>query len=367
MPDSARRYEFLDGLRGWAAVAVLFYHVFIDGLPANALMEDRAMWARVFFLNGTLAVCVFFVVSGFSLSIRYLDTGDARGLVRIAAGRYVRLVIPVFAICAITYLLMITGVIGPAELRPAPLGNYLQFTPSLEGLLTFSLLSVFFDYTDAATYNPPLWTMSYEFFGSFLVFGILALVRGWPLRMWVFALTFIVLTAWQSFYALFIGGIIVAEVYRHVEGSNGLARIGVALCAGGIVLSLFLNLWFGMHYILCATALTAGVAFFPPARRLFENRLARFLGWISFPLYLVQAAVIYAFSVRGLDVVSALGWEASTQRWIVGAATIPVAFVCAMAFSPINDAAVTLSRKTGAWFTARLSAGAKQPAPRPVA
>jgi peptidoglycan/LPS O-acetylase OafA/YrhL len=63
----AGRLRFLDGLRGWAAVVVLLHHVFVDGLPANALMADRSLWAKVFFLNGTLAVCVFFVISGFSI------------------------------------------------------------------------------------------------------------------------------------------------------------------------------------------------------------------------------------------------------------------------------------------------------------
>ncbi len=105
------RFGFLDGLRGWAAVIVLFHHVFVDGLPANDFMADRLFWARIFFMNGTFAVCLFFVISGFSLSISYLQTGDERGLARMAAGRYVRLAIPIFAICSITYLLLALNII----------------------------------------------------------------------------------------------------------------------------------------------------------------------------------------------------------------------------------------------------------------
>src|SRR5271157_5509248 len=123
--SEAKRFRFLDGLRGWAAVVVLLHHVFVDGLPANALMADRNLWAKVFFLNGTLAVCVFFVISGFSLSIRYLDRGDGRALARIASGRYLRLALPIFAICAITQALLVLGLIPPAALRPAPLDAFL--------------------------------------------------------------------------------------------------------------------------------------------------------------------------------------------------------------------------------------------------
>jgi peptidoglycan/LPS O-acetylase OafA/YrhL len=105
MGRGATRFRFLDGLRGWAAVVVLLHHLFVDGLPANSFMADRALWAKVFFLNGTLAVGVFFVISGFSLSIRYLETGDGGALGRVAAGRYLRLALPIFAICAVTYAL----------------------------------------------------------------------------------------------------------------------------------------------------------------------------------------------------------------------------------------------------------------------
>ena len=102
-----------------------------------------------------------------------------------------------------------------------------------------------------------------------------------------------------------------------------------------------------MTHIFAATCLTAGVAFFTPIRRLFENRLSNFLGYISFPLYLVQATVIYSFSVRGLDLLASSGFEPPTQRWLVGAATIPVAVFFAVVFCPVNDIAVKMSRRLG--------------------
>src|SRR5208282_5826038 len=100
-----------------------------------------------------------FVTSGFSLSIRYLDRGDGGTLARIAAGRYLRLAVPIFAICAITHALLVFGVIPPPALRPPPLDAFLTFTPTLEQLFGFSLLKVFVAYSGAETYDPPLWTM----------------------------------------------------------------------------------------------------------------------------------------------------------------------------------------------------------------
>jgi peptidoglycan/LPS O-acetylase OafA/YrhL len=51
MPTDQRpiRFGFLDGLRGWAAVVVLFHHIFVDGLPANSFMADR-VFGRKYFL-----------------------------------------------------------------------------------------------------------------------------------------------------------------------------------------------------------------------------------------------------------------------------------------------------------------------------
>jgi hypothetical protein len=48
-----------------------------------------------------------------------------------------------------------------------------------------------------------------------------------------------------------------------------------------------------------------------------------------------------------LDVVASFGFEPSAQRWIIGIATLPVAILFAILFCPINDFAVTVSRRFG--------------------
>lgn len=347
MSSGAKRLQFLDGMRGWAAVVVLIHHIFVDGLPANELMADKTLWAKIFFMNGTFAVCLFFVISGFSLSISYLQTGDERGLARMAAGRYLRLALPIFVICAITYALLLFNIIPPAAERPSPLNLFGIFTPTIKGLLEFSLVNAFVSHSSAENYNPPLWTMFYEFLGSFMVFAILVILRASRPRTWILGVLVIVLTFYEPFLALFVAGILIADLYGQIESSQSRDLAGAILCTVGFVLILLPETWFNPMYIGAAVCLTAGVAFFAPARRLFDNRLGHFLGWISFPLYLVQAAIIYSFSVRGLDVLASFDFEPSAQRWIVGIATVPVAIFFATLFCPINDAAVILSRRFG--------------------
>lgn len=352
MESKPERFGFLDGLRGWAAVVVLLHHIFIDGLPANALMADRTVWAKVFFLNGTLAVCVFFVISGFSLSIRYLGNGDGRALARIAAGRYLRLALPIFTICAITYGLLVLGVIPPAARRPPPLDVFLTFTPHLRQLLSFSLLKVFVAYSGAETYDPPLWTMSYEFYGSFMVFALVAGGRAAGRRSLLLAALFATLAALQTFFALFVAGVLLADLFLLNVRPAAVNRAGAALCVVGLLLITLPNAWFAPVYVGGATCLTAGAIFCAPVRRFFESRLSGFLGWISFPLYLVQAAVIYALAPRALALLASLGFAPEAQRWIAGVAILPIAIFCAVAFAPVNDLAVALARRFGASLVA---------------
>jgi peptidoglycan/LPS O-acetylase OafA/YrhL len=106
----------------------------------------------------------------------------------MAAGRYLRLAVPIFVICAITYVLL--NVIPPPAQRPSPLDVFGNFTPTVQGLLELSLFSAYVSQSTAGSYNPPLWTMFYEFLGSFMVFATIAILRPLHLRTWLLGFLF---------------------------------------------------------------------------------------------------------------------------------------------------------------------------------
>jgi peptidoglycan/LPS O-acetylase OafA/YrhL len=239
------------------------------------------------------------------------------------------------------------NIIPPAAQRPSPLDIFATFTPTLNGLFEFSLFGTFVFRSNAENYNPPLWTMFYEFVGSFMVFATVAVLRSWRLRTWILGALFAVLAVYGPFFSLFVAGILIADLFRQKESLKSGNLAGAALCAVGLTLTLLPESWSDLKYVGAPVCLVAGVALFAPARRMFENRLGEFLGWISFPLYLVQAAVIYSFSVRGLHVLASFGFETPEQRWIIGVATVPLAILVAVLFCPINDLAVKLSRRFG--------------------
>jgi peptidoglycan/LPS O-acetylase OafA/YrhL len=345
---SRQRYLFLDGLRGWGSVTVVFFHVLIEGFPANATMADRDLWAKVFFLNGTFAVAVFFIVSGFSLSIGYLERRDWRILLRLGAGRYLRLVIPIFAICLIVHILLVLGIIPPADQRVELFRTALNFDPTAAHLLKFGLFDVFFAYSSSDTYVPPLWTMPLEFFGSYITLGLLTLFAGARLRIIASAGLACYFGYRDSWYALFPVGVLFADIFLCEWAHGARCRLAWVLCLPiGVALTMFPRSWHVTAYIVAASFITASFIFMPGTRAFLENRLSRFLGHISFPLYLVHAPIMWAFSLNFIPYLEERGASYAAAVAVNDALTIPLSFLAAIAFAPINEVAIVAARRFG--------------------
>jgi peptidoglycan/LPS O-acetylase OafA/YrhL len=272
----------------------------------------------------------------------------------MAAGRYFRLVVPIFAICLIIDLLMRWHLVPSADQRPFPLNLTLPFEPSLLHVASFSFFDVFVNYSQRISYNPPLWTMSFELIGSYIVFGLLT-IRMRRLR-WIVSGIFLVFSlATVSLYALFVAGICIAEAYA---SNFHRSRLAQASCAVFLVVAAIWAMFlppappgFTTSYLACVILLCVALIGLNPTRRFFETRVSRFLGRISFPLYLVQAPIIYCFSLRAIAALEGLGLSVEASRLIAGVATIPVCIVAALAFAPVDKASVWIARSVGRWFS----------------
>jgi peptidoglycan/LPS O-acetylase OafA/YrhL len=349
------RLAYLDGMRGWAAIFVVLYHVFVGVTPvaSNMMHLDRFIP-----FNGPMAVFCFFVISGFSLSVAYLETGDAEGIVRIAAARYVRLVLPIFAACLLVHFAMVTGLMDTSSDRPPAFLPYFTFEPTAAHLLKFSLFDVFFRYTEHDTYIGPLWTMRPELFGSALTFLAVVLVR--PLRHRVIAM--VLLSAaifcfagsfWSQAIAIFPLGIAVGDLALRGQFDKMPTSIALSCLFAGFLIPILIPhdvlIWGHFSVLIWGLAgaplLIAGSIGLQPIRSFMGNVVSQWLGWISFPLYLVHGPML---CIVGEPLIR--HQTSTATRFAIDALVTVLSILVAVPFAKfVNDPAVEVARRLGRW------------------
>ena len=220
-----KKLNYLEGLRGIAALMVVLYHFFAifypvittgpSTGPSHAKLLERLFYGLPlgFIQNGSFAVVIFFLLSGFVLSYNYFSKKSNKQLINQSLKRYIRLAIPVFVSVMVGYTLLYLGLFRNQEvailtgsIHFAPLWN---FEPNLAVALYTGIIGVFTSGT--VEYNPVLWTMSIELVGSFLVFLFLALFGKYSHR-WIFY-AFALIFTWNQFFGAFILGIIICDMY----------------------------------------------------------------------------------------------------------------------------------------------------------
>lgn len=343
------RLHVLDGLRGWAAFIVMLLHVFYQILPPVGISELRFedWWP----FTGKFSVALFFIVSGYSLSIGFLRTGQNTVLYRMALGRYLRLIIPVFGACALMSLFMNLGLVPAIEARPATLDGLFLFEPTLMHLLEFGLVDVIFDFHVAESYAPPLWTISYEFFGSMMVAAML-LFLGMPSGR---PLAYVALTAllfvYLPWFFLFAAGVLAAGM--HTKWSEHVtSRLALLLIVAGCILSV-LSREFPHMLVFAAFLFFVGALHFPWTCRFLSTRFSRSLGEISFPLYLLHVPITVAVGLP-IYMVDPDSFLHTASAAFLGAAASMVASVM---FMPVNSLSIYSGRRFGAWLTALVTGG----------
>lgn len=344
------RLVFLDGLRGWGAVFVVLYHVFCNGLPVNDTTADSLKYLVPF--SGILAVLIFFVVSGFSLSVSYLAEGRLQSWCSIVAGRYLRLAIPIFATCAVVHLVMVFGLVAPASDRLPLFQPFLNFAPTVGHLLRFSLFDVFFAYDSRETYAGPLWTMSVELIGSFVVLLAILVLRPLPYRpLFLAVLSGLILAfvPWENaaYLALFPAGAALADCFNRgwievIPKSVGLFFLLFG-CLSPVLLSYRPSAW----CVFSVLPLVVGSIVVSWTKAWLSGSVSAHLGRISFPLYLVHGPIL---CFLGEPLTRGAG-DSLVLKILVQFAVVLLSFAAAEAFVPVNEFAIDLARRFGKWST----------------
>jgi peptidoglycan/LPS O-acetylase OafA/YrhL len=219
-----KRFTELDGLRGVAALLVVFFH-----LRRNVRDLDPPDTLYQLVNGGYLMVDLFFVLSGFVLARTMLSTrtvGDALWFSSLRARRFLPLHLTGVAIafgCVSTIWLAQHYGIEHAPARPAfsnsqesPFG-YLSAVLLLQGLIGPQFAGY-----DAA------WSLSIELWTNILLVAAIALVP-WPNRK-----------QWVGPAAVVIGAVVLATADSGAENSVGMTAFGRGLTGLGVGMVVYL-------------------------------------------------------------------------------------------------------------------------------
>lgn len=323
------RIAYLDGLRGVAALMVLFAHLMISLFPAVVTFNPKELHTQydlalglsplAVLWTGNFAVCIFFVLSGFVLS-------DFCQRTRLSfpaqlARRYCRLAVPMLLTSTIAWLLLHFGLYNNLTAakevtRSGWLSGWYGFDPNIFKMVKEALYGAFVK--GHAKYNCNLWTMQLEIIGSAYVFVLFALLKNRYLRL--IAVLWFMKLHYQGFYMLFAWG---ALLYDFQADLSSLASrlvpwrlLRVLAFLGAFVLALYLggfpdtqpNLispWYAelgqrfsalQWHMLAAMILVTIILQSSFAQRILACAAGRFLGKISFVLYLIHIPIICSFT-----------------------------------------------------------------------
>lgn len=306
---------FLEGLRGIAALIVVFGHFkgFLEGLtgPVTGFLQIGSLPFKISyemllypFINPA-PVPIFFVLSGYVLTVKYFKTTDPSKKKDVYLGgaikRYPRLMIPSLISILLVFLFLCMGW----------LHNFGGIaTPDLAEALRQGVYDAYFTYNDGhggtITYNGVLWTMYYEFTGSIMVFAFLAIFGETRYRRYLYVPIMLIFLG--THYMGFIIGLLLADLYNDTNGARAsvnhrvplalLVVICLAFCLyllnygiPGINDVKLVYIYLGVSFIMALLLSSKSLQW------LLSRKPMLFLGKISFSMYLLHPLVLGSFSI----------------------------------------------------------------------
>lgn len=386
------RVGYLESLRGLACAQVLLLHALSAFAPRLTRfstgtwgLADYVHASPLYFLyDGYAAVYLFFVLSGYVLAGAFARQVDHP--VRAFAARTLRLGVP-----ALAALFLAAGVYSAfgglnaaagASLHSAFLGGGWTPTLSLGAILREGFVNALFvgyrgvgPYFSAPdwlamgldqSYDLPLWSLSYELYGSVLVFA-LCWLRARDPRVAGVAAALLALHFSRSPFLLFVlgfglraFGLGARPLLRPAVAALAIA-FGVGLCcaaeafgaplaSGYCALDSFLlgpcRSPAALQKIFAAPLLFVGVVESPTMRRWLRAPALGALGRMSFPLYLVHCPIIFGLgSFAALALSPLLGW---TTPYATLALVVAGSVGMAALFAPLDALALQAARRVNA-------------------
>ncbi|EPL6453536.1 acyltransferase family protein [Providencia sp. R33] len=214
--------------------------------------------------------------------------------------------------------------------------------------LYYGLVRSIFYLRGSIEYNPVLWTMAIEFYGSLALF--IAYKQKHPLRvMFIIAILFMAIntTVFLGIFSFYIGMLIKEKFSEYKNNAVSLLLIILGLYFAGIhtsslSYSYIANLAgkhsYDIFNFLSGVLIVLGVMSNTAIQRFLSHSFLVWFGSLSFPLYLIHWATIYVFS----NLFYLYDFENSL---INSAAIIILSIIIASIFVKVDTISIKLSKK----------------------
>jgi peptidoglycan/LPS O-acetylase OafA/YrhL len=308
--NDGQRWRELDAIRGIAACIVVFWHFYQSLSPATFPVWIQWSMERTpvyLLISGTESVMLFFLLSGFVLSLPFLRDPNHLSYPSFLVKRIARIYLPYLAA-------LFLAVLGNAFYHGLPLNPWFIETwfhpPNLTTVLQHVLFLGNYNYY---AFNTAFWSLVYEMRIS-LVFPFLCLFMirvGWFRAIMValgFGLSSAILrfagvngqtTETFKYASFFVVGILLAQYALPIR--QLLARTPKAVRFTGIVVSLLL---YGQAHLfpgaIKETFLLVGASGIivagltePMLSRALNWPIFQFLGRISYSIYLLHGTILF--------------------------------------------------------------------------
>jgi peptidoglycan/LPS O-acetylase OafA/YrhL len=372
MNGKGRKSLPLEAVRGLAAISVLLWHVMVGFFPQwSGVFRDKwpgasldgEIWYGL--VHGPSAVTLFFVLSGFVLTRRFLLEGDHQIILRGAIKRWPRLAGPALAAALTSWCLFKLGayrfqeggaITGSEWLSFFAYGIQEGFKPGFWDALGQGVFLTFF--RGKAYYDSNLWTMRPELTGSFIAFGLALLISLVPRRVVSMRAAMIVMVMLFCYfasplYAAFPTGVALAAFLPNrsslLPGWAVAAAIGLAVYLFGYsavetgAFSVLARAFTSRHaainfsgvvviHIVASALLITAIELAPDGlHRRMSGRVAHHLGVLSFPLYLVHIPVLCSLGCMALIAMTPFSSSltagiAASGMTIVGSLVVSIPF-----------------------------------------
>lgn len=311
------KIKYLEGLRGVCCFIVILDHCINEFKPDirfTGLSEIGGLIRKLVALtpiniiySGIAPVCIFFILSGFVLSIKFNRSGNHKDITAGVIKRYPRLIFPI--VCSMIFMYL------SFKLLRVYTGHdiNLHFIHALSEALYYAP----FEHVQLKNYA--LWTISFEIYGSLIVFCMLALFGQYKYKMFFYIITFVFLLFNSSFYCLFVIGMIFSNLYvRELFKLNSVTRF-IAFIFGLILVTSpyqregvdvyggmysYLKLFNASKYtdlyqtmmLIGSILIFASILNSELSIKFLNKKIAQFLGRISFPLYIIHTTILSIIS-----------------------------------------------------------------------